>query len=146
MAFRKIRETIETFKVAHPSREEVLKKYEQELQARAEGQKPAATSVDPVVQLVVTIALVLPLSILFTNLFGAAVHTETRISGIVIAILLTYALDSARNKIGRALFEILPMHKLNPYFGSKLEETIQSFLSPRKINDSGQRKTVARQG
>ncbi|MFQ5898232.1 MAG: hypothetical protein ACE5JN_08290 [Candidatus Methylomirabilia bacterium] len=135
MAFRKIRETVEAFRTAPFTHDEKLDQYEQELRSRFEKKEPANTAIN----IAVLVVVVLPCSYLLALLLSKVFSLSTDVGGIVTSMVLTYLLFAAHGRLFDKLQEVIPFYKLNPYFGSKLEETIAAFRRERKPSESNNR-------
>jgi len=123
MAFRKIKETIQAFRGAPPSVGEQLDLYEQELRARVFDRDKGKEKPNLAVILIALFIVVLPLASLLGGVAHSLLKFDEKIASITVSIILTYILESMRERIVNAI----PFHKLNPYFGSKIEETIAAF-------------------
>jgi len=119
MAFTKIKETIEAFRYppAEMTVQEKIDKYHQELDARIHGKQPAKA-----ISFAVLIAAVIPVSIFIGRMISELLDVSDMKSTAVVAVILGY--------FGNELFERIPFHKLNPYFGSKIQDTINAFKTP----------------
>ena len=123
MAFRKIKETIQAFRGAPPSLGEQLDLYEQELRARVFDRDKGKEKPNLAVILIALFIVVLPLASFLAGVAHSFLKVDEKITAIIISVSVTYILDSARDRIMAAI----PFQKLNPYFGSKIEETIGAF-------------------
>ncbi len=135
MAFRKIRETVAALQ-SKPT--PTLTAYEQELKSRFEAKAPANIAVN----LGVRLAVVIPALLLLNALLSQVFHVSTETTG-MLSVVLAYVIAVIHPKIIDGLFGPIPFHKLNPYFGSKLEETIAAFRRSSSEHPRSQSKAVA---
>jgi len=127
MNFRKLKETVAAFRTRSPKPtiQDEIDEYAKAIQESLSGEAPKK-----IVRLGVYIAAVLPSSLLIaailerlTRFEGAMLGAAGILVGGVIASLITHFHDSIMNRI--------PFHKLNPFFGNKLDETIEAFKKSR---------------
>ncbi len=136
MAFYKIRETVAAFQSKPASTlDQTLAAYEQELRARVEPKPPVNSAVNIGVQLAVLIPVVILVNASLSKVFHASTEMNT-----VLTTLLAYAFAKLHSKVKSVLMECVPFYKLNPYFGSKLEETIAAFRQPSPASSKQQTK------
>ena len=123
--FRKIKETIAAFKAKRPKPpEDRLDSGKDQYTIKIMQHPPSNKAVNLVVLLIVLLRCVW--------IFNYILHSFTQSCNLVTttglgAIVLTLAYDRLRKK----LFAAIPFYKLNPYFGDKLEETINAFRKSR---------------
>lgn len=123
--FKKITETIAAFKSKKP---EPPKKYPHSEKDQYTMKFMDYPPPKRAVNLVVSLAILLPSVLLFNYLLRS--FAESCNVGVVTgigAIFLTMTYETLRQR----LFAIIPFYKLNPYFGNKLDETINAFRRKR---------------
>lgn len=122
MAFNKIKETIAAFE-PEPSdlnRSVHISKKTSELQRLQSGKKE---KVHKAISVGVFIFVILPCIYLFTKLFRALFpELENTISAVIISSILAYSYSYFHDQ----LFLKIPFYKMNPYIGTKIEETIKA--------------------
>jgi hypothetical protein len=118
--FNKLKQTVAALKrnVVEPMPHEKAEAYGLEFHRSASNEKPVR-----IVRTGVVVAIVIPSAFLLT----AILHQLTSLTGKnlgALSILVGFGLGYAINKLENVFVERVPFHKLNPFFGSKLEETI----------------------
>jgi hypothetical protein len=131
--FTKIRETIQAFTTPPhiPTKEEQMAAYERAVRESSAG--TGRGKLNATVRLGVFFAVLVPTAMLLSQILhrlthfqGEALGTLGIIVGVAIAWLITSLHSDIMNRI--------PFHKLNPFFGNKIEETIMAFRSKNQIN------------
>lgn len=134
MPFTKIRETIAAFTAPRPmpnAQEDMQKQmmaYENGVREACSGPGKLKTAI----RLGVYFAVLVPTAMLLSQIL----HQLTRFQGetlgtlgIIVGAVIAYTIASLHNEImGR-----IPFHRLNPFFGNKIEETIRAFTSHKQV-------------
>jgi hypothetical protein len=131
--FRKAREVIEAFRwsAPPPTVEDEIEHYGRSLDERLHGGAEETASA------VVLIGIVIPISIALGSLLAALAKAwkigppdgagdADKYVSVFVGVILAYVIGHLHRRIVRWL----PFHKLNPYFGSKIQETIRALKSP----------------
>lgn len=127
MFFTKIRETIAAFTTPQPipTIEEQTQAYGRRVREASSGEKPIPAPVRFGVYLAVMIPSALVLSHILHQFTEVKAETFGAI-GIMIGFIIAWAIQVAHDSVMRNI----PFYKLNPLFGSKIEETIAAFKKP----------------
>ncbi len=132
MAFRRIKKTIEAFQHKPPPPiQDQLDLYEQGLRQKVYSENKAERP-NLVVKIGGALVVILPLSYFMSGTLGAYFKFDEKITAIVISLILMWIATDLQDRI----LDIVPFHKLNLYFGSKIEATIAAFRSKRSASDN----------
>lgn len=129
MAFSKIRQTIAALKAPPPPEltiQEQIDAYGQDLRQRASGVRP-----QELMRYGVYFVILVPSSYLIINILHKLLHVSEQTVG-AIGILLGALAGMSIQKIHDEIVRRVPFQKLNPYFGSKIEQTIVAFRRSSK--------------
>jgi hypothetical protein len=122
MFFNKIKQTISVLRTRPPKRtiQDVIDAHGIVLHESISGHTPAK-----IVRIGVYLAVALPSSILISEILYHLTNLsakETGALGVLTGILMGFSIRWIHDQI----LDRVPFHKLNPYFGSKIEETISA--------------------
>jgi len=121
--FTKIRETVEAFryKSDEPTIQDQIDRHATFMNEAISGRV-----VEEAVNLGVRMAVVLPSSWLLLDVLHQLTKYDYKTLGIT-GIGVAYLVNKANDMFQNSLVRNLPLHKLNPYFGNKLQETALAF-------------------
>ncbi len=124
MAFNKIRETY--LALTTPKRtvtiDEQIQAYSERLREASSGEKVAKASI----RLGVYFLIVIPTAFMVFHILHQLTSFKNEMVG-AIGITLAFFVGMAIQYVHDNMMKYIPFHKLNPLFGSKLDETIAAF-------------------
>ncbi len=123
MFFRKINEVVESFRHQEPVRSisDEIDDYGNSMKNSIEGK---------IVESVATVGVYLVVVIPSSYLLLTFLHKLTNIGGVslgMVGIGLSFLWSIANNLFHDWILKKIPFHVLNPFFGSKIEETFLAF-------------------
>jgi hypothetical protein len=129
--FKKIRETIIAFK---PKR-----KTGSDYQMPDYSTRFTQTTPNTTINKGIIIMIIFPILWLFNYIIESFLRscgtaTTTGLSAIILTAIYAFFHDRIRNKVFQKIFQTIPFYKLNPYFGNKIEETIQAYKKTKQVN------------
>jgi hypothetical protein len=127
MAFTKINETIAAFRTPR-----VKRTIYDEINEHAEFMRDSALGKvsENVARIGVYIGIVLPFSYIIIVILERLMSvTQTSIG--IIGVLMGLLWGTSLRIIHQLIFQKIPFHRLNPFFGQKIEETIVAFRKPK---------------
>mgnify|MGYP001583617002 CR=1 FL=1 len=127
MAFTKIRQTVEAFRSPRPiPMRDYIEQHRSDQHARQRPAPPVNRSANVAAKIVVLVSISYGLSAFLHNVLSVSAEASGIMSGI-----LGYAIATIHGRVYQKIIE-LPIYLLNPYFGSKLEETVRALRRPKR--------------
>lgn len=129
MAFKKIKETIAAFKTPLPTHDDTMEWYRDSVVRRIEGHK---ADYDVALKIAFFIVIILPAAIAIGNISAKifAFESASKYISTTVGIILAFIAGKFYEEITSLIEKWIPIHKLDPYFGSKIRETIRAFQKP----------------